>query len=248
MKHALFIAALLASAPAIAGAQPKTAGTTFIVKIENVSTPQTLRLANGGAAAPIAPGVWVVSRTDSPVFASDTYDRGKGLESLAEDGDPGALAASLKTAKGVLSSGVFDTPVGDDKPGIAGSGKAYEFKVEATPGCRLHFNTMFAESNDAFYSPLENGIPLFDAKGQPVSGDVTRHIVLWDAGTEVNQAPGAGADQALRQAKANTGASEHNRIAPLHDAFEWPGVDQVLRVTITPTPLAESQERAKQNG
>lgn len=53
----------------------------------------------------------------------------------------------------------------------------------ATPGARLHFTTMFAESNDAFYSPLESGNTLFDAKG----------------------------------------------------------AEQVLRVTITPSPLADSQ-------
>ena len=42
----------------------------------------------------------------------------------------------------------------------------------------------------------------------PVTGDITSSISLWDAGTEVNQEPGAGADQAPRQSGPNTGAAE----------------------------------------
>jgi len=42
-------------------------------------------------------------------------DRGHGLEAQAEDGNPSPLAASVKKMKGVVASGVFNTPVGDDK-------------------------------------------------------------------------------------------------------------------------------------
>ncbi len=57
-------------------------------------------------------------------------------------------------------------------------------------------------------SLAEDGIALFDDMGVPIEGRVTRQIDLWDAGTEVNQAPGIGVDQAPRQAGPDIGADE----------------------------------------
>ena len=45
-----------------------------------------------------------------------------------------------------------------------------------------------------------------------MSGDITSKVMLWDAGTEVNQKPGEGADQAPRQAGPNTGTMEKEKI------------------------------------
>ena len=56
------------------------------------------------------------------------------------------------------------------------------------PGDRLSLTTMMGQSNDWFYAPVESGIPLFE-NGNPISGDITSQIILWDAGTEVNQEP-----------------------------------------------------------
>lgn len=113
-------------------------------------------------------------------------------------------------------------------------GQAYEFTIEAKPGCRLSFVSMFAQSNDCFYAPGDEGIALFDAKGKPVSGDVTAQIKLWDAGTEVNQEPGLGPDQGARQSGPNTGASDHAKVQPVNDGFTYPKVAESIRVTITP--------------
>ena len=66
--------------------------------------------------------------------------------------------------------------------------------------------------NDYFYAN-DAGIPLFDSKGRPVGGDVTSRIVLWDAGTELNQELGVGPDQAPRQKAKNTGATKTARFA-----------------------------------
>src|SRR5262249_35091494 len=145
------------------------------------------------------------------VFASGKPDRGLGLESQAEDGDPSKLAMSVKGMKGVVASGVFNTPVGDDKPGPALPGKAYEFSFEGHPGDRLTVTTMFGQSNDLFYAPKESGIALFE-KEKPVSGDLTSQFYLWDTGTEVNQEPGFGPDQGPRQKAPNTGASEKKPV------------------------------------
>jgi len=59
-------------------------------------------------------------------------------------------------------------------------------------------------------------------------------VKLWDAGTEKNQPPGLGPDQAPRQSAANTGEAEQGKVAPVTDGFTYPEVGQVLSVTITP--------------
>src|SRR5260370_37052928 len=95
---------------------------------------------------------------------------------------------------------------------------------------------MFAQSNDLFYAPREEGIALFDASGKPTRGDVTSQILLWDAGTEVNEEPGLGPNQAALQAAPNTGPAEHGVVRPItegKDGFHYPTVPEVLRVTIT---------------
>jgi hypothetical protein len=70
----------------------------------------------------------------------------------------------------------------------------------------------------------EDGIALFDANGKPIRGDVTSQILLWDAGTEVNEEPGLGPNQAALQPAPNTGPAEHGVVRP--------------SVTITPAPTA----------
>ncbi len=142
----LFLMAGLAvtSASADEMSANKSAKTIFTVRIENVSTTDTLRSATGATApAPHSPGLWVVHTRKRVVFAEGKLDRGVGLEAQAEDGDPSRLAASIEKIKGALASGVFNTPVGDDKPGPALPGKAYEFSFAASPGHRLTVTTMF---------------------------------------------------------------------------------------------------------
>jgi len=66
---------------------------------------------------------------------------------------------------------------------------------------------------------------------------VTSQLILWDAGTEVNQEPGFGPDQAPRQKAPNTGKDEREAIRPVKDVkdgFTYPSVAAVIRVTITP--------------
>ena len=102
-------------------------------------------------------------------------------------------------------SGVFNTPVGAGGPAPIFPGEAYEFTFGANPGDKLSFATMFVQSNDLFYAPTGAGIALFNGM-TPVNGDVTAQVHLWDAGTEMNEEPGVGANQAPRQGGPNMGA------------------------------------------
>ena len=163
------------------------------------------------------------------------------IRDRAEDGPTGPLEKSLQGQPGIIHVGSTDTPVGASGPGDIEPGGAFEFKVTAKPGERLTIATMFVQSNDLFYAPREEGIALFDASGKPIAGDVTSQILLWDAGTEVNEEPGLGPNQGPLQPGPNTGPAEHGVVRPItevKDGFHYPTVPEVLRVTITPGPMA----------
>ena len=157
----------------------------------------TLRSVPGGPS-PLSPGVFVVHDGGKPLFTQGAL-AGPALERQAEDGDPSQLAMGAGT--------IFNTPVGDASPGPATPGKYFSFSFEAAPGDRLSFSSMYGQSNDCFYAPADAGMPLFDGQ-TPVTGDVTNRIYLWDAGTEINEPPGLGPNQAPRQGAPDTGPAE----------------------------------------
>ena len=134
---------------------------------------------------------------------------------MGEDAGPGDESTTFMVrlentspAAEFRGAGVFAVPEGAMDPGPIGPGGAYEFTFFAAPGMRLSFANMFVPSNDFFYAPDGTGIALFDDMGMPVSGDVTSQVMLWDAGSEVNQEPGVGADQVQRQSGPDTGAAQ----------------------------------------
>lgn len=236
MYRSLAAGLLIAAAPASGAAQTTghDPGAGFTVRLENVSTSKTLQLSNGKTApAPTAPVLWIVHTSQHPLFTEGQRDRGRGLESLAEDGDPSKLVTALEGAAGIVAVGAVTVPTGEAEPGPILPGKSYELKFTATPGQRLTLAFMFGQSNDLFYAPASEGIALFDENGKPLSGDLTSKLVLWDAGTEVNQEPGLGPDQAPRQSGPNAGADEHGVIRPVRDRFTYPQTRDVIRVTVT---------------
>jgi hypothetical protein len=198
-------------------------GATFTVRIEVAA----------GSTTPLAPGIWAVHTGSGVLFEDGEPDRGDGLEALSEDGSPAGLAVSIPGQPGVIMSGVFDTPVGEMDPGPIGPGGAYEFTLEASEGSSLTFATMFVQSNDLFYAPDEDGIELFDSEGNPLTGDITDMLDLWDAGTEINEEPGVGPNQAPRQSGPNTGPTE-GIVQEVSDGYAYEIVEQLIRVTLTP--------------
>ena len=232
-----------------AGREP----TTFRVRIENASSEGTLASPDGSQqAVPLSPGVYAVHTAIGPLFVPGVTDFGDGLEDIAEDGNPSPLTQSLAVQDGIVRSGAFDVPAGADSPGPIGPGEAYEFTVRANPGQHLSFATMFVQSNDLFFAPDESGVSLFDQTGAPVDGSITDQILLWDAGTEANEEPGVGQNQAPRQSGPDTGPEENQPVLPItavDDGYEYPAVSDVIQVTVTPqgTPTegTETEEPAE---
>lgn len=217
---------------------------TFYARIENVGTDDAVASEDGmGQGVPFSPGVWAVHSSKDPLFTADAADRGEGLEALAEDGDPSGLIAALGMQDGVFSAGVFDTPAGGAAPGPLPPGYVYEFSFDALPGDNLSFATMFVQSNDLFYAPDGNGVALFDGEAMPRRANITHYVQLWDAGTELNEEPGLGANQAPRQAGPNTGDAEGGNVIAIPDGemgpggFTYPNVAGQIRVTLSQTPV-----------
>ncbi|MHA7943463.1 spondin domain-containing protein [Formosa sp. 3Alg 14/1] len=136
-----------------------------------------------------------------------------------------------------LKSGVFNTPAGDSSPGPATPGKKYEFTIDAGRSQHLSFVTMLAATNDAFFGPGNDGIALYDDNGDPISGDVTDQVYLWDAGTEVNEEPAVGPNTVTNQSGPNTGVVENGNVLLMSnvtngEAFNFPEVNEIINVTV----------------
>jgi hypothetical protein len=209
--------------------------TKFTVRVENISNSDGYAASNGTRwPFALSPGMFVLNSKKSMLFV-EGKPASPGLQSQAEDGDPSGLISSLVNMHHAANlHGVFNTPIGMMSPGPIRPGSSYEFDLTASPGMKLSLTMMNGQSNDEFYAPDENGIALFDAKGNPVSGDVTGKFILWDAGTEVNQELGIGSDQGPRQKAINTGMDEHGVVTRAKSEAIYTKTGELFRVTITP--------------
>ncbi len=196
--------------PATAGADSQPVRLYAVtVTVENAAS------SNQTAQTP----VWVGLHDGS----FDLYDRGApaspGLESLAEDGATGGVAAEFAASgAGVDTTIVSEQGIPPLLPGEKGSFTFY-VDVQRDDPQYLSFASMVLPSNDAF---IANGdplaIPVFDDKGRFVPADVvvTGAEVL-DAGTEVNdELPATTAF--FGQAAPNTGDTEGAGVE-LHPGF-----------------------------
>jgi len=130
----------------------------------------------------------------------------------------------------------MNTPVGSSNPGPILPGSSYQFTFDAQVGDNLSFANMLAATNDVFIGTSDEGIALFDANGNAVSGDVTSSIYFWDAGTELNEEPAIGPNTVTNQTGSDTGIDENQPVQLLsnvNDGFMYPSVNSVIRVTIT---------------
>ena len=242
LSRAVSVAVLALAFGQAASAQGAPQVTRFTVKVENISRGEVLKLSTGTTAPFVAaPTFWVLHTANAnPIFTGGRPEADNGLEQLAETGNPEGLIKYVSAASGVAAVGAIARPVGATGDGPLTPGQAYEFELSASPGQSLSLAWMFGQSNDLFYSN-ERPIALF-AGGEPVSGDITAQLALWDAGTEVNEEPGLGPSQAPRQKSPDAGVAEAESVARVRDKYTYPRTGDVLRLTITPTRTAVSAQ------
>ena len=211
------------------------AGRMFTVTVENVSTPGTLDTDRANGVVPLSPPVWAVYDGENPAFVPGEHaNEGTGI--VAEDGFPTTLVETLASAENVAESGVAPSPGGAIEGPPLGPGESVEFGFSAAPGDQFTMETMFVQSNDWFYG--FEGLSLFEGS-EPIAGDVTDAIAVYDAGTEVDTAPGTGPDQKPAQdpEAMDVGPKEDEPIqlaAERHPDFDVPDASEVIEVTITP--------------
>ncbi|HWB74503.1 MAG TPA: spondin domain-containing protein, partial [Nannocystaceae bacterium] len=194
----------------------------------------TIENTSGGTAYPalFSAPLWAVHDDTVSLFDAG-MPASPSLETLAEDGDPAALLGDLGGA-GVSASDVAPMPLG--------TGASFQFTIspdDTTPN--LSVIAMVIPSNDTFVALT---VPLVDAGGAVLSAAeaeaaIAAALGAWEAGTEANQAGGAGSDQYPRQAADNTGANEGDPLIRTMDdddpIWAWPDANTLVRVTVTPT-------------
>jgi len=238
--------------------------TRFTVRIENVASLDEYPSApdpplSTSGAVWITPGAYGIYKGRNPILSRNKA-ASSGLEAIAEAGRPGgtpendSLVSALDGMSNVARAGSWtpDDTVADPNdpldavpgaPPIAPEG-AFEFDIEAAPGEKLAFATMFVPSNDVFFAPGPGGIALFDDDA-PIDESVTDDVILWDAGTEPNEDPGSDSpNQAPRQGlefgNPDKGPDEHGVVRELRptdkvdDGYRYPDPSEAIDVTITP--------------
>ncbi len=173
---------------------------------------------HSGYVSPVAPVLWAVHEKDEmPIFTNNTPDRGEGLELLAETGNPGDLAASL-IGMG-YNAGAYAIPDGENSAGPLFPGDKYTFSIDAKPNQYLSIASMLGNSNDIFFAFSDTGIKLNFGNADQ---DITDEVMLWDAGTEVNEYPGT----------KSMDENEGGVVRLLDDGFMYPDVDKIIKVTV----------------
>ncbi|MBB6369718.1 spondin domain-containing protein [Chryseobacterium shigense] len=73
---------------------------------------------------------------------------------------------------------------------VINPGESTSFTFYAGKGQTISFAAMYGNSNDLFFAPANPGIKLYQDNGDPVEGNVSSQIRLWDNGTRVNEPTG----------------------------------------------------------
>ena len=94
---------------------------------------------------------------------------------------------------------------------------------------------MFGMSNDWFFGTDAGGIPLFDAGGAPIDGDVTSQVGIYDAGTELDEELAIGPNTGPQQPAADTGRVDPVAQVRALSVIDYPrSASAHVRVTIQP--------------
>jgi len=177
-------------------------GGVFSIVVKNISA------QSGAIYTPLSP-FYVATHSSAFKLFNEGQVAPTGLESLAEDGDPTALVAATATAPGIGLASAQGT-------GLLQPGATVTLTVTPTKAApRLSLATMLGQTNDVFLATSPAGVALLDDQGAPrdvatVQAELNASVVNYDAGTEANQVPGAGADIKANQSSNNQGAVDTN--------------------------------------
>ncbi len=111
---------------------PTTNDRMFLVRIENVSTPDTLVTSQGNRAITIMNTLWAVHCNTNVLFEANKVAPANGLENLAEAGNAWTMSDKLRLQRGVaspLSAGIYVVHV-DGTPLFSLGGPDFHYGLE----------------------------------------------------------------------------------------------------------------------
>lgn len=121
-------------------------------------------------------------------------------------------------------------------------GEFFETSFRAAPGAgpaaaaRLNFVSMSSITNDWLFAPVGRGVDIFDANGNPITGNITDQVYLWDAGTEEeDDATRGGGSPDTRQDDDNPNVRVITTdVSDMIDVvLDYDGATQLFTLTIT---------------
>jgi hypothetical protein len=172
------------------------------ITLENVSEAGALQTSIGAADITLSPALVVTHTPEWALFHAGDKLAGTPVERLAEDGNPTPLADAL-----AVDADVFDVTLlaAQDETtyeaAAMGPGGHASVLVEVRSDQRISFFAMFGQSNDVLVATPPGGVSVL----KPDGAIATLPLSLFDAGTERNEEPGAGASQAPRQPSPDSG-------------------------------------------
>lgn len=206
---------------------------TLRFTLTNTSAAGDLATSTGTTDIVLAPGLLVFHDPGWSLFAVGAAAENTPLEPLAEDGDPTELQAALAGDPAVRE--VLVLSVKDDATYAAAPmhpGEHASVLASVADGENVSFIAMFGQSNDVVVATAPGGVGVLDGEDLAALG-----LGLYDVGTEVNQEPGVGSDQAPRQVAPDTGAGEGGQITAIDgmDSAGWAWPDPASFATLVPT-------------
>lgn len=189
----------------------------------------TLTNVSDDATYTLAPGL-LVRATDADTVFVPGEAASEGLERLAEQGDPSVLKAAMDAADGVGDTSFFgDASVENYAEAAVVPGASASVTMDVVDGEVFVLAMMVGASNDTFLGTVDGGIDPFDLDW-PGPIDISDRFAWWDAGTEVDEPLGEGANQ---PANSEPGAGE-DEGGVVSDGAEagWPAIAEVMEVVI----------------
>lgn len=235
---ALFLVACGPDEPPVDSATPEPIAVN--VRMSNTSTAPLQTSTGADYEVMFAPGILIVHDDSFALYEPGMPILFPGLEALAEDGNNAPLIAQLEGLPGVWKVESYAALDEDYNSAPMLPGDSAILSELAEPGARLTVAAMYGESNDVFAATPPEGVPLWNEDGTAAVGSLTDTLAFWDAGTEVNEEPGMGANQPMRQLAPDTGPDENGVVVQvdLVDAsnFDYPSPQSVLAVDVEAAP------------
>lgn len=213
----------------------------FEIKIENISPTPSFTAQNGtGIINAFSSAFAAIHLNGNFLYTRNQLDFGQGLQNFAENGDFSRLMQSFRAGDHIEVIGIANEP-SSGSTGILAPGQSYTLLLSAvSKEARLSLATTFLQGNDIVVMSPDTGIPLFNDEGTPVSGNITSFFNFYDVGTEVNEAPGIGPNQVLRQGTApqgqiSAGAKESRPVrllSDVNDGFSYPAINSSIRISV----------------